>query len=431
MPDATVPNQTLTPTAAISQLNQLEQFVETLQVAIDDQTPKLLNGIHQAESDLAKLNSNAAPALIRQTLDTALDQTLGQADYVNAADTLNLNLQLTTDFGDAPGIPSLLSQLNVALDLDTANSTPIATFKDVKLDLNSFFQDFADPVIGKVKQAIQPFDPIRKILTTNVPGIDKIGIKINLLDLAKQSGGNNFALFEALDQFSNVVNAVNQAESVVGGLQGGDRFIHLGDFSVGGNGQILTTNLFGTSPLQQATSKGLSFFSDAKNIAGGGFSFSLLEQPTSAFNLLLGKDVGLMEFKLPELKASFGFSDKYPIPVPIPVPIFANFGGSANFSSSGLTFGYDTAGLKSNAPLAGFYIDGTQPLFNVDAELKAGVSGGIPVIAEAGGDVFLDGKASFYLPGNSAKVRLSQLDNLLSSGSISMALNPYSMLMPN
>lgn len=335
MPETTVSNQPLTSIAVINQLNNLEQFVETLQVAIDDQTTKLINGLNQAESDLSKLNPNAAPALIRQTIDAVLDQTLGQADYVNAADDLNLNLQLTTDFGDAPGIPSILSQLNVTLSLDTANSTPIATFKDVKLDLNSFFQDFADPVIGKVKQAIQPFDPIRKILTTNVPGIDKIGVKINLLDLAKQFGNdNNFELFDALDQFSTVVNAVDQAEAVVGGLQGGDRFIHLGDFSVGGNGQILTTNLFDALPLQQASSKGLSFFSDAKNIAGGGFTFSLLEQPTSAFDLLLGKEVGLMNFKLPELKAGFDFSDKYPIPVPIPVPIFANFGGSANFSSS-------------------------------------------------------------------------------------------------
>ena len=417
MPETNALSQPLTLTAVINQLNQLEQFVETLQVAIDDQTTKLLNGINQAESDLSKLNPNAAPALIRQTLDAALDQTLGQADYINATDDLNLNLQLTTDFGDTPGIPSLLSQLNVTFDLDSPNSSPIATFKDVKLDLNSFFQDFADPVIGKVKQAIQPFDPIRKILTTNVPGLDEIGIKINLLDLAKQFGNDNdFALFDALDQFSTVVNAVDQAEAVVGGLQGGDRFIHLGDFSVGGNGQILTTNPFGASPLQQATSKGLSFFSDAKNIAGGGFNFSLLEQPTSAFNLLLGKEVGLMEFKLPELKAGFGFSEKYPIPVPIPVPIFANFGGSANFSSSGLTFGYDTAGLKSNAPLAGFYIDGTQPLFNFDAELKGGVSAGIPVIAEAGGDAFLRGQAAFYLPGSSAKVRLSELDNLFSNG---------------
>ncbi|KAM3116326.1 calcium-binding protein [Phormidesmis sp. 146-33] len=409
-----MPDQ-LNPQQLISELESLKTTLSKFETALDDKFAPLKAGLDTAEANLGKLATDADAALIRKTIDAALDQALGANDYVSANDILNFNLALTTDFGDAPGIPSIASTLNLSLNLDNPISTPSIAFKDVRLDLGSFIQDFAKPVIGEVGQVLKPFEPIREILTKEVPGLSDLGVRISLLNLAKTFGGaSNFALFDALDQFSTIVNAVDQAGTTVNNLAGDSRFIHLGDFSTNASGQITTSTPYEIAPLQQAASRGLSFFSDAKNIAGGGFTFPLLETPTTAFDLLLGKDIGLLNFTLPEFSAGFSYSEKFPI-VP-PFPVFFNWSGSAAFTSPGLTFGYDTAGLKNNAPLSGFYIDGSQPLFEVNATLKAGASAGIPVLFEVGGDVFLTGKADFYLPDRQSKVRLSNLDSLFANG---------------
>jgi hypothetical protein len=311
----------LNSTSIISGLNTLEGVIGKLEVTLDDKFSGLKTGISNAKSELEKLENNAASELIRNTLEKAFDQALGDSDYVNASGQFNLNLNLTTDFGDVPGIPSIYSTFNLGWSLTNPSSAANIAFKDVKLDLGSFFQDFADPVIGKVNQILKPFEPIRKILTTNVPGLDKIGVDINLLDLAKTLGtGSNEKLFNALDQFSTVVKAVETATSQVQGLSGDARFINLGEFSLNANGQIANSTPFSIAPLAQAEGKGLSFFSDAKSIPGGGFIFPLLEQSNTAFNLLLGQDVGLLEFKLPEFGAGFKFENKYPILIPLPIP---------------------------------------------------------------------------------------------------------------
>lgn len=409
-----MPDQ-LSPQQLISELENLESILGKFETALDDKFAPLKAGLDVAESNLGKLATNASAALIRETIDRALDQALGANDYVSANDILNLNLALTTDFSDVPGIPSISSTLNLSLNLDNPISTPSIGFKDVRLDLGSFVQDFAKPIIGEVGQVLKPFQPIREILTKEVPGLDKLDVHISLLSLAKTFGGaSNFALFDALDQFSTIVNAVDQADATVNNLAGDNRFIQLGDFSANASGQIITSTPYAIAPLDRAASKGLSFFSDAKNLAGGGFAFPLLEIPSTAFDLLLGKDVSLLNFSLPEFSAGFSYSQKFPL-VP-PWPVFFNWSGRAAFTSPGLTFGYDTAGLKNNTPLSGFYLDGSRPLFEVDATLKAGASAGIPVLFEVGGDVFLTGSADFYLPDRQSKVRPSNLDSLFDTG---------------
>jgi hypothetical protein len=52
------------------------------------------------------------------------------------------------------------------LSLSLANPTvlPNVVFKDVQLDLGSFFDDFLDPVVGTVGKVIEPFQDIFKII---------------------------------------------------------------------------------------------------------------------------------------------------------------------------------------------------------------------------------------------------------------------------
>jgi hypothetical protein len=49
---------------------------------------------------------------------------------------------------------AIASNFNLAWSIDDANTTPTATFKDVRLDLGSFFQVFAESVVGNINQVL-------------------------------------------------------------------------------------------------------------------------------------------------------------------------------------------------------------------------------------------------------------------------------------
>jgi len=349
-------------------------------------------------------------------LDDANQDNLLTASEINTKLTggADVNLNLVTSFNGAKDLPSIHSDLDLDWSLDNASSAPTIAFNNMKLDLGSFFNGFAEPIVDAVDKIIAPFEPVRKVLTTNIPGLDKIGIDINLLDIAEVSGFADQELFEAIDQFGDVIDAVSDAKNLVGDLSESNRLINLGSFTANVNGEIETSNP-NQDTLQQAESKGLSFFTDVQTIPGGGLSFPLFDTPTQAFNLLLGQDVDLLNFQLPGFGAGFNFGDKIPLPTPLPVPIFINYDFDADFTSPGLIFGYDTTGIKNGDPFQGFFIDGSKPIFEVDAEISGGVSAGVPKIAEAGGKAFIKGEVDFYLPGRQEKARIQDLVNIFSS----------------
>ena len=78
---------------------------------------------------------------------------------------------------------------------------------------------------------------------------------------------------------------------------------------------------------------------------GAGFKFELLENPQSAFKILLGKNVDLFNWTTPTLH--FEFSGTFlPVPIivwPVP-PIGLNLGGSFEADAQ-FSFGYDTQGF--------------------------------------------------------------------------------------
>jgi Ca2+-binding RTX toxin-like protein len=405
-------------------LVNLGKTLDQLKVPFNSEFSKLQTGIKNAENALKNLDPNSADDVIITKLEQAFDAAFDASgkNYVDKAgsNSLVFNLPLVTSFGN--GLPELQAKINSTWSLSSFSDPTLNL--DVGVDLSSFFTSFAKPVIDKVNGVLKPFDPVRKVLTTNIPGLDSIGININLLNVASVVGPAsgypfNRSLFDTIDQFSSVINAVDKTTQAVNSFTDENRFVKLGGFALNANGQV-AGSVSSANPLEQISGKGLTFFSDAKKLPGGGFAFPLLEKPTTAFDLLLGKDIGLLEFKLPEFGAGFKYDPtiKIPIPVPLPIPVYAEFGGNANFTSPGLTFGFDTYGLKGNNPdpLQGFYVNGQNAIFHVDAELFGGVKAGIPKIASAGGEVFIQGNVDFYLPGRPEKARLSDLENVFANG---------------
>ncbi|NEO31324.1 MAG: hypothetical protein F6K36_13000 [Symploca sp. SIO3C6] len=349
-------------------------------------------------------------------IDLSVNNGIPSVAMVNPTGSLNLNLDLMAGLEDdekEPIFPSISTDFSLSWEdfFGNPSSDPEIAFNNVQLELGSFLSGFAEPIINAVDKIIAPFEPIRKVLTTNIPGLDDIGIEINLLNLAGVP--NNSKLFDAIDQFGTIIEAVSTAQDTADNLSESDLFIDLGSFTANVNGEIVTSNP-NQDTLQQAEAKGFSFFTDVKDIPGGGLSFPLFDTPTEAFNLLLNKDVDLLNFQLPEFGAGFDFKKKIPLPVPLPIPVFVNYDFDANFTSPGIIFGYDTAGIRNGAPFQGFFVNGSNPLFEVDAEISGGVSAGVPKIAEAGGDAFIKGEVDFYLPGRQEKARIQDLVNSFS-----------------
>lgn len=405
-------------------LQNVEELLGQLNISLGKNT-KFSNLVKAIDDTEKKITSTSDDVFVKQalnSLDSQLDSIFGiDRQYIiesNGEFKFNFNETLSTAF--EKGLPNFRG--NLYLDWSLTNPAQgTAGFKEVQLDLASYFDGLIKPFFEPVRDILRPFEPIRKVLTTDVPGLDDFGININLLDIAKTIGKAqgrkyNTELLEAIDSFSEVIGAIDLAQSTVEKLQD-DRFINLGEFSLSTKGELLNPIAAAIDPATQAKSKGLTLFPEIGSTNEKRFSLPFLEQPTLAFNLLLGKpDVKLIEYTVPGLEASFEYKQKVPIPVPLPIPVFAQFGGTANFSSPGFTIGYDSFGITNNNLLNGFYLDGSKPIFDLTASLEAGVSAGIEKIAYAEGKVDITGNVKFFLPNKAPQVRYTELSSLFTGG---------------
>src|SRR5262249_46122602 len=96
---------------------------------------------------------------------------LNLGDVLAAALTgvADVNLNGRASFGGSAVFPSILTDFHLGwtfANVDTASNTfdfgskPDVEFKNIKLDLGSFFSKFITPVLGEVKDALRPLEPI-------------------------------------------------------------------------------------------------------------------------------------------------------------------------------------------------------------------------------------------------------------------------------
>ena len=94
---------------------------------------------------------------------------------------------------------------------------------------------------------------------------------------------------------------------------------------------------------------------DTKDTGGNPMSFPLLEDPSIAFQLLLGQDVDLFRYDMPKFEVAFSYTQRFGPVIP-PFPIFARITGSIS-ASADFNFAYDSKGIRSGDILNGFYLD--------------------------------------------------------------------------
>ncbi|MEG4082530.1 DUF4347 domain-containing protein [Microcoleus sp. POL10_C6] len=290
-------------------------------------------------------------------------------DLFNANLKSNANLGLTakTSINGNAAFPSYNFDLavnwpilNYANGQLTGPQKPAVAFNNMQLDLGTFVNNFAKPVIGKISDVIKPFRPVINLLNADTKLLSKLGIagpfdknkdgKVSVLELAAKISGRDIdtRFLDAVAKVDKVVNLANQ-------IANSPDKIDLGSYTLGNiDVTAQSANLQNASPVaktavqqtakQQINSKTngkvKEFLNALQDIDG--FDVPLLTKPQTAIQLLIGKpDVPVFTYQMPKLGFNFNIRKDFPIWGPINGLLEGKFSASAH-----LGFGYDTYGLN-------------------------------------------------------------------------------------
>ncbi|MGI0483129.1 Calx-beta domain-containing protein, partial [Geminocystis sp. CENA526] len=326
------------------------------------------------------------------------------------------------------------------LGLNYNNGNLSTNFDNVALQFNASFlggysryiQNIINPirpVVDTLSQDIKPLSDLnifgeRPFISMLDQGIGNKDGKVNFIDfiyLADIQNGTNYGpqvnnliqIFNTLDAFSNL-----------GGS--GTTTVNLGKFTVNPNFNPNNPN-FGSALTNVQTLNNSNFFSNLASQSGTNntfflntaFGFPLVENPTQAFNFLLGQDLNLVTFQT-NLGANFSYDYFISVLGPLGVNIGADLGIGVN-----LGLGYDTRGLRryfssNNASdlAQGFYVSTRQNADGTGADIaeaiirgRLRIEGGVDItVAKAfiGGNI--EGTLGFNLidPDGDGKVRIDE-----------------------
>ncbi len=324
-----------------------------------------------------------------------------------------------------------------------------AEFDNITLNLGDFVSRTLKPILGKVQKIVDPIMPLIDFLQSEIPvlsSLPKGGSKMTVLNLIKSIGGSQGLELGMIDDIVKVANLIKKMNglSSLGGITLGKLSLDTDDDDtksfLSGISELplgdFTSRLSGItdSALKTATSPLSSAFGSQRVAANGnsyGWRFGLFQDASgnisadaikkSAINLLFGKDVDLVEYRMSPLIFDFDWSKSFPIVGPLCADIGLNFGAKIE-----LCFGYDTRGLISWkntgfkdwwALVDGFYINDLDSHGKDVSEVifYSGITAGASVAGRAGINVGVNLNLNLNLddPNNDGKLRLSELADSL------------------
>ena len=344
--------------------------------------------------------------------------TLGMEARLSAVANADLDGAIVVDAGDIslPEITTTIhyDQIFAEATLGANGSqfslmnSPEVVFEAVTLDLGSAISGFVGPIAEEIGGYIGPDSLIRKVIDILTTPID-IGItEFQLLDLArlKMSTTDVAKLEKAVDAiiaFSDFIGLVGDASGEDGVL------INFGDFEVGGgllgdkDAEVSDDDVAGKTTQDlagQTTGKTKELAEKLGNTDPGSIQFPLLSDPMSVLGLLMGRDVDLFIYDMPDLSFNAGYRQSFMV-----FPgLNASIGGEI-WAETDLSFGFDTTGISEWAYEENFDIGEMGLIFNgfffsdwadptdsstekdeilIGAQLYAGASLGIGGLVEAG-----------------------------------------------
>src|SRR5207248_2276528 len=86
-------------------------------------------------------------------------------------------------------------------------------FENVGLDLGSFLSEVLGPIVKEVGKFTAPIQPLIDFITSPVPIIGQLGLKITWLDLAASLGGVDVGLIKSVAEIITLINKINSLSS--------------------------------------------------------------------------------------------------------------------------------------------------------------------------------------------------------------------------
>ena len=384
---------------------------------------------------------------------------LAQVLVGKATGAAHVNLDSIVSFGSAD-FPSLMANLildwsflNASTDSNTLDfgGAPSVAFKNVKLDVGSYFDKFVRPILVTMHDILAPIHPILDVFTARLPVLSDISPARSLLDTGNDALGppdGKVSLLELAAKFGSVDTTFIQVVIFLDNLTqhipngtGQNIAIDLGDFNLGNTDPRSVSSLTDVLPnatrlvgdtLQQLNDltggfadQAYQFISDMAGVpgatAGPLLSFPLFEKPLTAVNLLFGRDVNLFLFDPPAFTFDAEADMFFPIIGPLGVELVGELHAFADFG-----FGMDTRGLREvittgdySKVFDGFYVSDRQNADGTGPDVpEVGLTGSIDaygaidiVIASAGvgGGLSATVDANLNDPNNDGKVYFDEL----------------------
>ncbi|MGI8605381.1 MAG: calcium-binding protein [Verrucomicrobiales bacterium] len=405
-----------------------------------------------AEGGRTSFGGNFGAALIDPGADNRLRADELGGDIINAllSGRAFINLRLDSDLGTAK-LPAIGADFRIDWSFSNsptipgdANATlgfqPAVSFSRVSLDLGTFFTEFARPALDLVRDISAPIEPVLDALKNEIPLLQTLeqesgqDVPTSLLEYLQARG---VISQEDVDRVNLLDALINLANSVP--TDGGGAKIDLGDFDLGPGADPRTaafrlaevTERVWRTPATAILQSPLfrEFMEDVDALPGRGMEFPIIENPRTAFGLLLGKDVEFFTYDAPDLRLEPPpeFNEFFRLAGPIGIRLKGLFDVVAK-----LDFGYDSRGLidfatggftDASKVLHGFYVvDQEGPEALLDTSIEAFLAVNV-VLAEAGAGGGLKGHAEAELedptPGD-AKVRANEVLAGLTSGCLFM-----------
>ena len=349
---------------------------------------------------------------------------------------------------------------------------PEIGLSNVRLDLGSFLTQFVKPIVDKADPHLDQIRPVLQFLTTKVPVLsDVAGTDIRVVDLIEKFGG------EKAKGVRSLIDTVAAIDAIVGRIAALPAGVNVqlplgrfwfpkeanketgryayGRFRYDNVALGVNVDRSKADDAARAAFDALTALKDAnpdspeaakkqKGIANpadrGGFRIPILDNPLTAFKLMMGEDVPLFTFQLPKVQYQLEKS------IPLLRIVCFEVGLKMGFEMAAkLAFGFDTYGFRLYGDSGdvldvaqGFYVSDRSNADGTGADVPEfqtivsfGLYGGVDVLfAKAGieGGVRVTADVNLNDPNDDGKLRLTEFLGLLTDhGDAQDLLDPFDL----
>ncbi len=166
-------------------------------------------------------NNRISTSEITQIFSNLASYNLSQILGAKATGTAHVNLDINVNFGSA-SFPSLLADfmldwnfLNASTDAGALDfgGAPQVAFKNIRLDVGSYFDKMIRPILDTVCDVLEPIRPIIDIFTTRLPVLSDIAPARALVDT---NGDGSVTLLELCAEIQQPVRGVHRGGGICG-----------------------------------------------------------------------------------------------------------------------------------------------------------------------------------------------------------------------